>query len=71
MLVTTILALLISLAAVAIAFKLYTGIMAMDQGDDRMQFLSKAVQDGAMAFLTTEYKILSVFAIVVAGACGS
>ena len=62
----------VGFAALAIVYSVVLSrwIKGQSQGDDRMQFLSKAVQDGAMAFLTTEYKILSVFAIVVAGALG-
>ncbi|MEM7166835.1 MAG: sodium-translocating pyrophosphatase [Planctomycetota bacterium] len=41
-------------------------IMGQSDGDDTMRKLAKAVQDGAMAFLSTEYKYLSVFAIIVA-----
>ena len=57
----------IGAAAVALVFSMIlTGkIKASPAGDDRMQKLAKAVQDGAMAFLKTEYSILAVFAVIV------
>ena len=58
----------IGLAVVALiySFFLTRGIMRRSPGNDTMQKLSKAVQDGAMAFLKTEYRILSIFVLVVA-----
>ena len=41
--------------------------MAAPAGNDTMQSLASAIQDGARAFLITEYKLLSIF-VVVAGA---
>ena len=37
-------------------------------GSERMQEISNAVKEGAMAFLTREYKTVAVVAIVLAGA---
>ena len=31
-----------------------------DAGEDRMQFISKSIKEGAMAFLKAEYKILFI-----------
>ncbi len=58
----------IGAAAISIvyAFVLTKWIKKQSDGDDRMRKLAKAVQDGAMAFLKTEYSILSGFVIIVA-----
>ncbi len=45
-------------------------ILKSSSGNPRMQEISKYIQEGAMAFLTREYKILSVFAAVVFVAIG-
>ncbi|NGM60337.1 sodium-translocating pyrophosphatase [Sphingobacterium sp. SGG-5] len=35
-----------------------------DSGESRMQFISKSIQEGAMAFLRAEYRILLIFVII-------
>jgi len=50
---------------------LYTYIISaritkMDAGTDKMQRIAKYISDGALAFLKAEYKILSIFVILVA-----
>lgn len=35
-----------------------------DTGDDRMRTISKSIQEGAMAFLNAEYRILFIFVII-------
>ncbi len=45
-------------------------ILKSSSGNEKMQEISKYIQEGAMAFLTREYKILSVFAAVVFFAIG-
>tara|TARA_B100000029_G_scaffold293626_1_gene287110 strand:+ start:977 stop:3094 length:2118 start_codon:yes stop_codon:yes gene_type:complete len=37
-----------------------------DEGSDRMKKIGKNIADGAMAFLKAEYRILSVFVVIVA-----
>jgi len=56
-------------AGVAIlgAFLVQSAVMRAPAGNERMQELAKAIQDGAKAFLVTEYKLLSIFVVVVAG----
>ena len=56
----------ISILALLYAFYLNGWIKGQSAGTDRMKELAGAVQEGAMAFLRTEYKILSGFALVVA-----
>ena len=41
-------------------------VSAQDAGTDRMKELSGYIRDGAMAFLKKEYRVLSVFVLVVA-----
>jgi len=60
-------------------YVLGAGIMAMlfsfwktkwinnqNEGNDRMQKIGKSIADGAMAFLKAEYRILSIFVVLVA-----
>jgi K(+)-stimulated pyrophosphate-energized sodium pump len=54
--------------ALLFAFTRYGSIMKKDAGSEKMQDISKQVQDGAAAFLTAEYKWLAVFVVVVASA---
>ncbi len=42
-------------------------IYSKSEGTDRMKEIAKAIQDGAVAFLTTEYKVLAIFVVVLAG----
>ncbi len=56
----------LSIVALIYAFYLNGWIKNQSAGTDRMKELAGAVQEGAMAFLRTEYKILSVFALIVA-----
>ncbi len=41
-------------------------ISRQDAGTDRMKEIAKAISEGAMAFLTREYKVLIIFVIAVA-----
>jgi len=41
-------------------------ISRSDPGNQKMQDISKAVREGAMAFLKAEYKILAIFIIIIA-----
>jgi K(+)-stimulated pyrophosphate-energized sodium pump len=41
-------------------------VSKQDEGSEKMKGIGKAIQDGAMAFLKAEYKVLSVFVILVA-----
>ncbi len=55
----------ISLAALAIAFALRTQILAQDEGTAKMQEIAAAVQEGAAAYLSRQFKTLSVFVAIV------
>ncbi|KXK39798.1 MAG: sodium-translocating pyrophosphatase [Saprospiraceae bacterium] len=41
-------------------------INKQDAGNERMQFISKAIADGALAFLKAEWRILGIFGVVMA-----
>ncbi|MCO8193093.1 sodium-translocating pyrophosphatase [Anaerofustis sp. NSJ-163] len=52
---------------IALLFALYlaSSINKVDQGTDRMKEISSHIHEGAMAFLTSEYKYIVVFAVVL------
>ncbi len=58
--------LLSAVLSIAIALVLYWRITRMDPGSEIMRELSRAIFEGANAFLKREYSYLVVFAIVVA-----
>jgi K(+)-stimulated pyrophosphate-energized sodium pump len=51
--------------ALVFAYVTYTRIMRQPQGDAKMQEISRLVQEGAAAFLKTEYRWLVLFVLVV------
>jgi len=55
------------IGAVALGFALIlsSGINKRDAGNEHMQEIGKAIQDGAMAFLRREYRTLAIFVVVV------
>jgi K(+)-stimulated pyrophosphate-energized sodium pump len=67
---TTFLYIAAGLAVVALifAFVKYGAIMRESAGSEKMQYISKMIQDGAAAFLKAEYKWLTLFVIVVGAA---
>ena len=52
--------------ALLYAFWRSVWISKQDPGNDRMKEIGQAVREGAMAFLSREYKVLSVFVVAVA-----
>ena len=63
----TILYLAIASGVVALVFALLLtlNILRQDEGDERVRFIGKAIQEGAKAFLTREYTVLAVFVVIV------
>lgn len=51
--------------ALLFAFVLASKVGKMDEGTDRMKEIAGSIREGANAFLTAEYKILIIFAIVL------
>ena len=54
------------LIALAFAWFKASWVAKQDAGTDEMKGIADAIQEGAMAFLAREYKVLSVFVVVVA-----
>ncbi|MEE2700820.1 MAG: sodium-translocating pyrophosphatase [Chloroflexota bacterium] len=53
--------------ALALLFAVYliAKVLREDAGNERVQEIGKAIQEGAMAFLSTEYRVLAVFVVVI------
>ncbi len=58
------------LIALMFAYSKAKWVAAQDAGTDRMKEIAGYIQEGAMAFLTREYRVLAVFVVVVAIALG-
>ncbi len=56
----------VGVVALGFAFFKSRWISGQDVGTDKMREISGFIRDGAMAFLAREYKVLAVFAVVVA-----
>ncbi|MFI4896424.1 MAG: sodium-translocating pyrophosphatase [Phycisphaerales bacterium JB059] len=55
------------IAALVMAFVFYGSVMKKSEGDDEMVRIAQAVRDGAMAYLTRQYKVVAgVFVLLVA-----
>ncbi|GAB4247009.1 MAG: sodium-translocating pyrophosphatase [Saprospiraceae bacterium] len=56
------------LGAVALLYTFWktAWVNKQDEGSDKMKVIAKAIQDGAMAFLKAEYRVLSIFVLAVA-----
>ncbi len=52
----------------ALVFALFKArwVKGQDAGDEKMQKIAGHIQEGAMAFLSREYKVLAIFVVVVA-----
>ena len=55
-----------SVIALLFAGFLSSLVLKKDPGSDRIQFIGDAIQKGAMAFLSREYRLLSIFVVVMA-----
>jgi len=53
--------------ALIFAYTKAAWVSKQDAGTEEMQEIAAAIQEGAMAFLAREYKVLSIFVIFVAG----
>lgn len=54
------------LSIVGLLFMVYKflWVKKQDAGNERMQSISKSIQDGAMAFLSAEYRLLLIFVLI-------
>ncbi len=55
----------ISLLALAIAYALRAQVLAQDEGTAKMKEIAAAIQEGAAAYLSRQFKTLSVFVAIV------
>ena len=59
-------AMIMALAGIAFVLWQLRRVLAYEQGNETMQSIAAAIQEGAAAFLNREYRILSIFVAVVA-----
>ncbi|MGZ8161699.1 MAG: sodium-translocating pyrophosphatase [Methylobacter sp.] len=63
---SVIVALLTSIAGVGFVIWQLRRVLSYDQGNDAMRTIATAIQEGASAFLTREYRVLAIFVVIVA-----
>ena len=61
-----IIAVVASFIALAFAAFLTSMVLKKDGGNEKIRFIGDAIQKGAMAFLSREYRLLAVFVVVMA-----
>ena len=57
---------LISVLSLAVAFVFSVMIGQKPEGNDKMKEIAKSIQEGAMAFLMREYRVIAIFVVVLA-----
>ncbi len=57
--------LVLAVAAIAYSYILVREVIKADQGTSNMQAISKAVQEGASAYLNRQFRTLAVFSVIV------
>jgi K(+)-stimulated pyrophosphate-energized sodium pump len=55
-----------ALLALAVGFLLMRGVLAQDEGTDKMKEIAKAIQEGAMAYLRRQFKTILVILVPLA-----
>ena len=60
-----ILAIVSGVVALGFAAILTTRILKADEGNEQVRFIGNAIREGAMAFLSREYRMLAIFVVVV------
>lgn len=64
--VSVVIALLMGLLGVAFVLWEFKRVLAYDQGNAVMQKIAAAIQEGASAFLSREYRVIAIFVAIVA-----
>ena len=62
---TVYLAIAAGAAALGFALVLTLRILREEEGNETVRFIGRAIQEGAMAFLTREYRMLAIFVLLV------
>ncbi len=62
----SVLAPLAGLLGLFFAFVIYLGVVRLSQGTDKMKSIGDEISLGAMTFLKSEYKILTLFVLIIA-----
>ena len=62
---TVIVVALVALVALVVAGLLVREVLAADEGTDSMKSIAAAIQEGASAYLSRQFKTLSIFAVIV------
>ncbi len=62
---TVVVVAVIALAALGVAALLVREVLAADEGTDKMKEIATAIQEGASAYLSRQFKTLAVFAAIV------
>jgi K(+)-stimulated pyrophosphate-energized sodium pump len=60
------LSIIASFAAIVFGLLLTLNVMKRPAGDDKMQEIAKAIQEGAQAYLTRQYRTIAVVAVILA-----
>jgi len=64
--VPVVIALLMSVVGLGFVLWQFRRILAYDQGNEAMQSIAAAIQEGASAFLAREYRVIAIFVAIVA-----
>src|SRR5215210_2943557 len=62
--VLVLLVFLIALGALGMAFKFRQEVLAAGEGTDNLKNIAQAVQEGANAYLTRQFRTLGIFAVI-------
>jgi K(+)-stimulated pyrophosphate-energized sodium pump len=63
---SVVIALLMGIAGCAFVIWELRRVLSYDQGNEVMQAIAKAIQEGAAAFLSREYRVIAIFVAIVA-----